>query len=211
MESALCLKMNEKTKRAIKQLNALKKIDKKRLRLAAEWNEDWKILISTILSSQTRDEKTIEISKKLYKKYDSPKKLGNAPLKTIEKIIRPINFYRTKSKNIKKSAKIISKKGIPFNLKDLLELPGIGRKVANVYLAVQGKNAIGVDTHVSRISQKLGWTKNKNKYKIEQDLEKLFPKKYWRSINYILVNFGRLHWTRKKDEDAILKKIKQIK
>lgn len=201
------------SKRAIKQLNAIEKIEMKGPRLAAEgWNEKWEVLISTILSAQTRDEVTIAVSEGLFKKYNSAKELGVAPLKDIRNIIKPINFYRTKSKNIKETAQIISENGIPKDLNGLMELPGVGRKVGNVYLAeAQGADAIGVDTHVGRISQKLGWTKNKDPHKIEKDLENLFPKKYWRSINYILVTFGRLHWTRKKDEDLILRKIINLK
>ena len=200
------------SKRAIKQLNSLEKLEKEPMRLAAEWKEDWKVLISTILSAQTRDELTIKVSEILYRKYPSAKKLGNAPLRDIQKIIRPINFYKTKSKNIKETARIISEKGIPAKLDGLIELPGVGRKVGNVYLAeAHGAAAIGVDTHVGRLAYKLGWTKNKNKHKVEKDLERLFPKRYWRSINYILVTFGRRHWTRKRDEDGILKKVKSIR
>jgi len=183
------------------------------MRLAAEgWNEEWKVLISTILSAQTRDEVTIEVSEKLFRKYPSSKKLAKAPLKDIQKIIKPINFYKTKSRNIKEAARRISEDGIPNDLDGLMELPGVGRKVGNVYLAeARGVDAIGVDTHVARLSQKLGWTKNKNPHKIEKDLEQLFPKNRWRSINYILVTFGRLHWTRKKDEDLILRKVMNLK
>ncbi|MBU2523340.1 MAG: endonuclease III [Nanoarchaeota archaeon] len=201
------------SKRAIRQLRLIERIIKGNpMRLAAEWKEKWKVLISTILSAQTRDEVTIVVCEKLFKKYSSAKRLGDAPLNNIKKIIRPINFYKTKSKNIKETAKIISEKGIPKNIEGLMKLPGVGRKVGNVYLAeAHGTDAVGVDVHVGRISYKLGWTKNKNRYKIEKDLEKLFPKRYWRSINYILVTFGRQHWTRKRDEDQILKKVKTIK
>lgn len=201
--------MTPKTKKAIRQLKAIEKIGNKGMRLAAEgWSEDWKVLISTILSAQTRDEVTIIVCEKLFKKYPSARKLGNASLSEIKKIIKPINFYKTKSKNIKETAKIISKEGIPETLEGLIKLPGVGRKVGNVYLAeAKNADAIGVDTHVARLSQKLEWTKNKDKHKIEKDLERLFPRKYWRSINYILVTFGRQHWTRKKDEDLILNDI----
>jgi endonuclease-3 len=193
--------MNSKT--AIRQLKALKKYTpNESLRLAAEWNGKWKILIATILSAQTRDETTIKVCNKLFKKYTALKKLSKASLKDISKIIRPINYYKTKSFRILKTAKIISKKHngkIPAKREELLELPGIGRKVANVYLAEAHKeNTIGVDTHVRRISKKLGWTKNDNPYKIEKDLEKLFPKKYWRVINYNVVRFGRSYWNRGK-------------
>lgn len=199
--------------RAIKQLKSLRKlISKQKLRLAAEWREHWKILISTILSSQTKDETTIKISNKLYKKYKSPKQLSEASLNDIEKIIKPINFYKTKAKHIKQTAKIISKDGIPSTRDELLKLPGVGRKVANVYLAVaHNLPCIGVDTHVSRISQKLRWTKSTNREKIEKDIEKLFPKKHWRSINYILVRFGRIYGKSRKREEEILKRVKNIK
>lgn len=209
--------MNTKTSIAIKQLKALEKLvnnsKSKNLRLAAEWKEKWKILISTILSSQTKDETTIRISEILFKKYLNIKRLAKAKLKDIKKIIKPVNFYKTKANNIKKTADIISKakKGkIPEKIDELLKLPGVGRKVANVYLAVaHKKDTIGVDTHVSRLAVKLGWTKNKQsqKYKIEKDLEKLFPKKYWRSINYILVRFGRVFGKSRKKEDEILRKL----
>ncbi len=195
--------------RAVKQLKELeKKIPDKNLRLAAEWDEPWMILISTILSAQTKDEMTIKISNLLYHRFPSVKKLAKADLKEIEKIIKPINYYKTKARHIKQTAKIILQKGIPKTLEGLLELPGVGRKVGNVYLAVQGQDAIGVDTHVARLSRKLGWSKEKNPHKIEKDLEKLFPKKYWRSINYILVRFGRSHT--RKEEDEIVERLKEM-
>jgi endonuclease III len=207
------LEVNMDSKTAIKQLGAIEKICGQGIRLAAEgWNEKWKILISTILSAQTRDEVTIEVCERLFKKYPTARKLGNAPIGDIGRMVRPINFYKTKSRNIKETAKIISEKGIPQTIEELIELPGVGRKVGNVYLAeAHGAAAIGVDTHVGRLSYKLGWTKNKDKHKIERDLEQLFPKRYWRSINYILVNFGRQHWTRIRDEDKLLKEVKKIK
>jgi endonuclease-3 len=198
--------MNSKT--AIKQLRYLDKITPN-IRLAAEWNKPWKVLISTILSAQTKDAKTIEISNILYKKFPTLKKLAESKLKEVRIIIRPINYYKTKSKHILQTAKIIIKNGIPDKIEDLLELPGVGRKVANVYLAVaHKKQVIGVDTHVARISHKLGWTKEHNPHKVEKDLEKLFPRRYWRSINYILVRFGQTHGKSRKNEDEVLKKIK---
>lgn len=182
------------------------------MRLAAEWKQDWQVLISTILSAQTKDETTINVCKILFKKFNSPEKLKNAPLKVIKKIIRPVNYYKTKAKNIKSTAKIISKNGIPKEIENLILLPGVGRKTANVYLAeFHKKPAIGVDTHVARISSKLGWTKEKNKHKIETDLQTLFPVKRWRSINYILVRFGRSIGKNRKKEDEILNSLKAKK
>lgn len=195
--------MNSKI--AIKQLKALEKYTDPALRLAAEWDEPWKILIATILSAQTRDEKTIEICEILFRKFNRVENLARADLKEIRKIIRPINYYKTKSKNIKKTARMISA-GIPEDIEGLLELPGVGRKVANVYLVEAFKaEAIGVDTHLSFIAQHLHWSKSKNPYAIEKDLENLFPKRYWNSINYICVRFGRTY--NKKDQIKILKKL----
>jgi endonuclease-3 len=196
------------TKKAVSQFKKLSKIAPLDMRLAAEWEKPWHILISTMLSSQTRDETTIKICNILFKKYSTPKKLAGADLKDIKKIIKPVNYYKTKARNIKKTGKIISKKGIPKDIDKLLELPGVGRKVANVYLAVAlHQDRIGVDTHVTRISRKMGWTKHStnNKGQIEKDLERLFPKKYWRGINYILVRFGRKF---RRKEDDILNKLK---
>jgi len=203
--------MNSKT--AIKQLEELKKQTPKKLRLAAEkWKHSWKTLISTILSARTRDETTIKVSLELYKKYPTIKQLSNASIESIQKTIKPINFYKNKSKNILNYSNELIKnhKGIPsHDFNKLINLPGVGRKTANVFLSEIGYNTIGVDTHVSCISQKLEWTNNKNPIKIESDLKNLFPKKYWKNINPILVRFGKTYISKKKDE--ILDNIKKIK
>jgi endonuclease-3 len=203
---------------AIKQLNNLKKLVEKhseKPRLAAEdWREDWQTLIAIILSAQTRDTKTIEVCKKLFAKYNTPKKLGNASFAEIKNAIHEVNYHKTKAKHIIETAKIISKKGIPITFEGLLELPGVGRKTANVFL-VEAKNApaIGVDTHVARLSIKMSWTTKKfeDKLGIEKDLEKLFPKKYWNSINYILVSFGQIFGRSRTQEDKLLKQVRTIK
>ena len=183
------------------------------MRLAAEnWQNKFQTLISIILSARTRDEVTIKISKKLFKKYPTAKKISNARLKEIEKIIRPVNFYKNKSKNILNCAEVLVKEynsKIPKSIEKLIELPGVGRKTANVFLAEIGKDTIGVDTHVSHISQKLGWTKHQKPAQIEKDLEALFPKKYWKKINEILVRFGKTY-TSRKEKDDFLEKIKKI-
>ncbi len=201
--------MNPKAVQQLKKIKKLVDIKDKDLRLAAEWSVPWKSLISTILSSQTRDDTTISISKKLYLKYGSLKKLSQADIKDVKNIIRPVNFYKTKAKHIIQSAKIIVNEWhgkIPKDRDKLMELPGVGRKVANVYLVhVHKAPAIGVDTHVTYLSQVLGWTKNKTQVKIERDLEGLFPKKHWNSINYILVRFGRLYSTRKRQVEKLKK------
>ena len=99
---------------------------------------------------------------------------------------------------------------VPHDFDKLLELPGVGRKTANVFLAEHGKHALPVDTHVFYLSRKLGWTKDKKPHKVEEELKKLFPKKYWNRINSTLVRFGKTHTSRIK-KDELLKKIKQMK
>jgi len=197
--------------KAIKQLKELKKlisVHEEKPRLAAEgWNQEWQTLIAIMLSAQTRDTKTIEVSNELFKKYKTPERLGKANIKEIENQIHSINYYKTKAKHIKETAQILSKIKMPETIEELIKLPGVGRKTANVFL-VEARNApaIGVDTHLSFVSQYLKWSKNKNPYKIELDLQKLFPKSYWNKINYIVVSFGQLY-NRKKQKE-ILDKIK---
>ncbi|MEM1534977.1 MAG: endonuclease III [Candidatus Pacearchaeota archaeon] len=201
---------SQKRKLALLQLQKIKAILKreaKKIRLAAEWREPWQVLIATILSAQSRDEKTIEVAQKLFKTYSSLKALANAEISKVEKIIREINFYRTKARAIVRTARIIIKKykgKIPAQREELMKLPGVGRKVANVYLVqVHKAAAIGVDTHVAFLSRVLGWTKSKSQIKIEKDLEALFPSRYWNEINYVLVRFGRLYRTRKMQVEKL--------
>ena len=200
------------SKKAILQFKSLKKLVKdKNMRLAAEWDEDWKILIATILSAVTRDEVTIVVCEELFEKYPSMEKLSRARLSSVEKIIKHVNFYKNKSKNIIATTKILKDGKIPKSVNELITLPGVGRKVANVYLVgAHNAHAIGVDTHVARISFKLDWTGSKNAHIVEKDLEKLFPKKYWCEINDVLVRFGKSYGLSRKKEDEILAKIRPL-
>ncbi len=194
----------DKTQKAISQLKQIEKLTDGSMLLAADWHQPWQCLISTMLSAQTRDETTIKTSHKLYEKYPTLNKLSKAKLSDIKRIIKPVNYYKTKAKHIIQTAKIIQEKyqgRIPHKIDKLLELPGVGRKTANVFLAVQGHDAIGVDTHLAYCSRRLGWSRHKNPHKIESDLKKLFPRKYWRNLNWIIVRFGRTFKTRKKQEE----------
>jgi len=200
-------------KRALKQINFMRK-NSGRMRLAAEsWVSDFEIIISIILSARTRDEVTISVAKELFEKYPNAKRLANAKTKDVEKIIKPINFYKNKTKYIINCSKMISKdfKGkLPREIEDLIKLPGVGRKTANVFVSEIGNHGIGIDTHVSYISQKLDWTKNHKQEKIEEDLKKLFSKKNWNIVNSTLVRFGKTHTSRKR-KDELLEEIKKIK
>jgi len=205
--------MNQKT--ALKQLKFIENHDSiKSMRLAAEnWTSDFQILVSTILSARTRDEVTIPTAENLFRKFPTAEKLSKAKIQDVMKIVKPVNFYRNKSRNVISCAKKICEdynKKIPREIDELVNLSGVGRKTASVFISELGKDAIAVDTHVAYISQKLGWTKNKNPEKIEDDLKKLFPKNMWKVINPALVRFGKTH-TSRKQKDGVLEEIKKVK
>jgi len=183
------------------------------MRLAAEkWPTDFQTLISIILSARTLDETTIKVCNILFKKYPDEKSLLKAKIQDIQKIIKPINFYKNKSKSITNCSKTLQEKykgEVPEDYEKLLELSGVGAKTANVFLSEIGKDAIGVDTHVSYISQYLEWTKSSKPEKIEEDLKKLFPKKYWKKLNLTLVKFGK-KYTSRKEKNSLLDEIKKV-
>lgn len=199
-------------KGAIKQLGELKKLGGN-MRLAGEaWNSKFKTLISIILSARSLDETTIKYASILFEKYPNAEKLSKADISDVEKIIKPINFYRNKSKNIINCSKKLVEEyngQIPMQFDKLIELPGVGRKTANVFLSEYGHNTVGVDTHLAYISYYLGWTKNKNPHKIEEDLKKLFPREYHSKLNPITVKFGK-KYTSRKEKNNILDEIKKI-
>lgn len=202
--------MNSST--AIKQLHELEKRGKKMRLAAEEWQTEFQTLVSIILSARTLDETTISVGKILFNKFPTPQKLALASVKEIEEIIFPINFYQNKSKYLINCAKRIVELHsgkVPHDFEKLIELPGVGRKTANVFLSAVGGDAIGVDTHVSYISQKLEWVKSDKPEKIEDELKKLFPKNYWSKINATLVHFGKTYVSR-KIKDEILEEIKGI-
>ena len=157
--------------------------------------EPFKVLISTILSARAKDEVTEVVSENLFKKYPTADKLARADKKDVIKIIHRIGFYNAKSKNIINAAKMLLEKfdgKVPDTLEQLVELPGVGRKVANCVLVYSfQKDAIPVDTHVHRISNRLGWVKTKMPEDTEQALEKLVPRKHWQLINDTFVSHGK--------------------
>jgi len=198
--------------KALKQLEAMKK-DVKNMRLAAEeWPTKFQTLISICLSARTRDETTIWVCEKLFKKFPNPEKMSKADTKEIEEIIKPVNFFQNKSKNIIACAKkLVSEFNgkIPNSIERMTELPGVGRKTANVFLSEYGSEAIGVDTHVTYISNYLGWVETENAEKIERVLKELFPKEIWSEVNPTLVRFGKTH-TSKTEKNKLLEEIKKI-
>ncbi|MGC8766654.1 MAG: endonuclease III domain-containing protein [Brevinematia bacterium] len=157
--------------------------------------DPFQILISTILSLRTKDELTYPIANNLFKKISDVKDFAEISIEELEKLIYPVGFYKTKAKNIKNISKIIIEKyngQVPNSLEELLKLPGVGRKTANLVLSVGfGKDAICVDTHVHRISNRLGLVSTKSPEETEFKLMEILPRKYWREINYLMVGFGQ--------------------
>jgi len=181
----------------IKTIASLKRFQKtdSMLEQISKAKSPFKVLISTILSARAKDTVTLPLSKEVFKRYTDAKKLARAKQKDVEKIIKPIGFYRNKAKNIIQTAGIIHKKykgKVPRTKTELMELPGVGTKVAGCVLVYAfGEPAIPVDTHVHRVSNRLGWTKTKTPEKTEKELEKIIPKRYWLDVNELLVVHGQ--------------------
>ncbi|MCX6703857.1 MAG: endonuclease III [Candidatus Woesebacteria bacterium] len=175
-------------------------------------SDPYKTLVSTLLSARTKDEVTLEASKRLFAKAPNLEKLKNLKIEEIKNLIYPVGFYKTKAKHIKKLARTVLAKGgkIPMTRSDLVSLPGVGRKTANLVLnRAFGIPAIAVDTHVHRISNLLGWVNTKAPEQTEKELIKILPKKYWPDINRLFVSTGR-RFTSKKKLEEFLKEEKLI-
>src|SRR3989344_4616237 len=165
-------------------------------RLAGDsWKYDWQTLITTIYSAQSRDELTIPVMESTFKALPSLQKYANAPLSKIKKLTKKINYYKTKSKNSKKTAQLLLKnfnRKVPDTIESLITLPGVGRKTANLIITeIHNKDGLCVDTHVHRISNVLGLVKTKNANETELELKKIAPKHYWSKINRIFVLWGK--------------------
>ncbi len=153
------------------------------------------ILLSTIISLRTKDEVTLISSKRLFEKIKSFEDINKIPIKLLEKLIYPAGFYKTKAKRMKQIAGIIINDlngKIPDTIDGLLQLPGVGRKTANLVVSLGfNKPGLCVDTHVHRISNRFSWVKTKNPVQTEFALRRLLPQKYWREINDYLVSYGQ--------------------
>jgi len=154
------------------------------------------MLVSTILSAQCTDVRVNMVTPALFDRYKNVEDFAEANLSELTSMISSINFYKNKAKNILAAAKMIVEKfdgKLPRTLDEMIELPGIGRKTANVvlhnvYNIVEG---VVVDTHVRRLSRRLGWTKEESPEKVEQDLMKVLPRPDWDDISYLLIDHGR--------------------
>lgn len=167
----------------------------------------YKTLVSTLMSARTKDDTTLLAAKRLFKIAPNINSLNKLTIPTIQKLIYPIGFYKTKARHIKDLAKsiLVNFSGkIPHTQQELTSLPGVGIKTANLVLnRAFGIPAIAVDTHVHKISNLLGWVHTKNPEQTEKELVKVVPKKYWSDMNRLFVSIGRQFTSRKKLEEFL--------
>jgi endonuclease III len=187
-------KLNKDKTRALKIQRILKKTYpevKTQLRHA----NPFQLLVATILSAQCTDKQVNSVTRDLFNHLKTPQDFANASTKTLETLIRPTGYFRNKAKNIKNCSKSLLEKydgRVPQTLDELLKLPGVGRKTANVVLgSAFNIPGIVVDTHVARISKRLGFTVSDNPVKIEFDLMETIPRKEWNDFSLQLIYFGR--------------------
>lgn len=161
-----------------------------------DFTTPFEMLVAVILSAQCTDERVNKTTPALFAKYSTPQDFANMDIEELENFIHPCGFYKNKAKNIKATAQIIATKyngKVPETMEELMSLPGVGRKTANVVMleAFNKPQGIAVDTHCKRISNKIGFSNEKEPEKIEQDLLKIIPSKYYKDMNHILIWHGR--------------------
>jgi endonuclease-3 len=157
--------------------------------------DPWAVLVSTILSLRTKDDVTLETSRRLLAKAPGPRELANMREAEVARLAYPAGFYRTKAASLKKIANILLEQyngEVPADMDQLLALPGVGRKTANLVLTEAfDLEGICVDIHVHRISNRCGWLSSKTPEETEMILRQILPRKYWKRINFLLVLYGQ--------------------
>ncbi|MBS3067921.1 endonuclease III [Candidatus Micrarchaeota archaeon] len=165
------------------------------LRVESAKTTPFRALVFVMLSARTKDDTTLRAVERLFAVADTPEKIAGLKTSKLETLLYGVGFYRVKSKNLIKTCNVLIEKfnsRVPDTLEELLTLPGIGRKSANIVLArCFGKHVIGVDTHVHRIANRLGLVKTKKPEQTEQSLMRVVPKQYLRSLNKIFVAYGQ--------------------
>lgn len=175
---------------------------------ALNYNNPLEILVATMLSAQTTDLRVNIVTASLFKKYRTPEDYANADIKELEQDIHSTGFYHNKARNLQKCCHLLVEKfnsHVPKTMDELLELPGVARKTANIvlYNAFGIVSGIAVDTHVNRLSQRLGLTDNDDSAKIENDLIEITPKEKWMKLTDLLIFHGRKVCTAKKPKCKI--------
>lgn len=161
-----------------------------------DFTTPFELLIAVILSAQCTDERVNKTTPAMFAKYNQPEDFVNMDISLLESFIHPCGFYKNKAKNIKMTSQILVEKyhsKVPQTMEELMSLPGVGRKTANVVMleAFHNPQGVAVDTHCKRISNRIGLSKEQQPEKIEQDLLKQFPKEYYDTLNHILIWHGR--------------------
>ncbi len=162
--------------------------------LKEELVDPFRILVGAVLSSRTRDEVTAEAVTRLFSRIKSPEDLASMSVEEIEELIRGVGFYRVKARKLKELAEILVEKynsKVPESFEELVKLPGVGRKVANVVLSNLGFDTIAVDTHVHRIANRLGLVRTSRPEETEGELKRIFPRELWKKVNRAFVGFGQ--------------------
>jgi endonuclease-3 len=172
-------------------------------KIALNFANPLELLVSTMLSAQTTDERVNIVTNSLFKKYKKPEDYAKADIHELEQDVRSTGFYHNKAKNLQNTCKLLVEKfqgQVPKTMEELLELPGVARKTANIvlYNAYGVTAGIAVDTHVHRLAKRLGLTENEDQNKIEQDLMELVPKDQWMHLTDLLIFHGRRVCTAKK-------------
>lgn len=167
-----------------------------RPRSALNWETPWELLVATVLSAQCTDERVNKVLPDFFRNWPGPRELALSGREEVEKVIYSTGFYRNKARNLRRTANMICERHggeVPKTMPELTALPGVARKTANIVLfSAWGINAgIAVDTHVKRISMRLGLTQNTDPNKVEKDLMQLFPRDKWGDVNHAMVLFGR--------------------
>ena len=186
--------MNKQQQRMSKIIAMLKK-EYPDSRCSLEYESPFQLLVSTILSAQCTDERVNKVAKKLFAKYPKAESIASLPLETIKNAIYSTGFYNNKAKSIKGMAIAVVEKHnceLPANLEELIKLPGVGRKTANVVLGnIYDTPSLVVDTHVTRISNLLGFVQTKDAVKIEMELMKIVEEDDWTIFSHLLIDHGR--------------------
>mgnify|MGYP004598225385 FL=1 len=168
-----------------------------------DFKTPFQMLVAVVLSAQCTDERVNKTTPSIFEKYPEPIDFVNMDIAELENLIHPCGFYKTKAKNLKKTAEILVQKYnsiVPQNMEELMNLPGVGRKSANVIMleAFNKPQGIAVDTHCKRISNRMGFSKESEPEKIEQDLLKVVPKEYYKDVNHLFMWHGRNTCTAQK-------------
>jgi len=201
------------TKRAAKIIELLEK-QFPNAKTALNYSNPLEILVATMLSAQTTDERVNIVTQNLFKKYHTPEDYANVDIKELEQDIRSTGFYHNKARNLKKCCQLLIEKynsQVPKTMAEMLELPGVARKTANIvlYYAYGIISGVAVDTHVHRVSHRLGLTEHEDPAKIEMDLMQITPREKWMKLTDLLIFHGRQVCIARKPkcETCVLNKI----